>query len=66
MRANLLSQLQVTVAVNGLKAWQLLQHPDSPSLIILDWMMPEMDGIEVLKRVRTLPTNKPPYPGALI
>jgi DNA-binding response OmpR family regulator len=52
---------QVTVAVNGLEAWQLLQHPDAPSLVILDWMMPEMDGFEVLKQVRTLPTNKPPY-----
>jgi len=47
--------------VNGLEAWEALQQPDAPRLVILDWMMPEMDGLEVLRRVRALPDDRPPY-----
>jgi len=47
--------------VNGLEAWEALQQPDAPRLVILDWMMPEMDGLEVLRRVRALPGDRPPY-----
>ena len=47
--------------VNGLEAWEALQKPDAPRLVILDWMMPEMDGLEVLRRVRALPGDRPPY-----
>ena len=46
---------------NGLEAWEALQQPDAPRLVILDWMMPEMDGLEVLRRVRALPDDRPPY-----
>ena len=47
--------------VNGLEAWEALQKPDAPRLVVLDWMMPEMDGLEVLRRVRALPGDRPPY-----
>ncbi len=52
---------EVIAVANGAKAWELLQQPDAPSLVILDWMMPEMDGLEVVRRVRALQTNRPPY-----
>jgi phosphoserine phosphatase RsbU/P len=51
---------EVVVTRNGLEAWELLQNPDSPRLAILDWMMPLMDGLEVVRRVRTLPTDRAP------
>jgi diguanylate cyclase (GGDEF)-like protein len=52
---------QVEAAVNGAEAWQALQQPEAPALVILDWMMPEMDGPEVVRRVRALETDRPPY-----
>ena len=50
---------EVVVTVNGAEAWQVLQQPDAPTLVILDWMMPEMDGLEVVRRIRARPTDRP-------
>ncbi|MEI6673645.1 MAG: response regulator [Verrucomicrobiota bacterium] len=52
---------EVLETVNGFDAWQTLQQPDAPRLMILDWMMPVMDGPEVLRRIRALPTDRPSY-----
>lgn len=41
-------------AEDGTEAWDLLQEPDAPRLVILDWQMPGMDGIEVCSRVKAL------------
>lgn len=38
---------------NGNEAWEILQKDDAPNLVILDWMMPGMDGIDVCSRVRS-------------
>ncbi len=46
---------------NGLEAWEGLQKPDAPRLVILDWMMPEIDGLEILRRVRSQLGDRPPY-----
>lgn len=51
----------VVETVNGAEAWKELQKPDAPALAILDWMMPKMDGLEVVRRVRDLQSHKPPY-----
>ncbi len=51
----------VAVTTNGADAWQALQADDAPRIAILDWMMPEMDGIDVCRRVRALDTRQPPY-----
>jgi two-component system cell cycle response regulator len=42
----------VVVAYDGGQAWEELQKEDAPRLAILDWMMPEMDGVEVCGKVR--------------
>ena len=51
---NLLSKwgYEPTVVSNGQEAWERLKEKDSVWLALLDWMMPEMDGIEVCRRFR--------------
>jgi sigma-B regulation protein RsbU (phosphoserine phosphatase) len=52
---------EVVVATDGAQAWAVLQREDAPSLAILDWMMPEIDGVELCRRVRSLRSATPPY-----
>ncbi|MBJ6724179.1 GGDEF domain-containing response regulator [Geomesophilobacter sediminis] len=42
----------VVAARNGAEAYQILLSKDRPSLAILDWEMPELEGIEVCRNVR--------------
>jgi two-component system cell cycle response regulator len=43
---------EVSAVGNGLVALQQLSLPDGPRLALLDWMMPEMDGLGVCLEVR--------------
>ncbi len=52
---------EVIVARDGREAWEILQAPTAPSLAILDWLMPELDGVEVVRRARTVPALKSAY-----
>ncbi len=51
----------VTVTADGRAAWDTLQAPDAPRLLILDWLMPEMDGIEVCRALRKSDALKSAY-----
>jgi sigma-B regulation protein RsbU (phosphoserine phosphatase) len=51
----------VLIAIDGAQAWEMLQRENAPALAILDVMMPGLDGLEVCRRVRQLPTPTPPY-----
>ena len=44
---------RVTAVQNGVDAWQALQQPSAPSMAVLDWVMPGMDGIEVCRKLRS-------------
>lgn len=41
----------VTVAEDGQQAWELFQK-DEFSIVITDWMMPLVDGLELVRRIR--------------
>ncbi len=41
----------VEEASDGDQAWDRLNRPDPPSLVVMDWMMPGMEGVEVCRRV---------------
>jgi len=49
-----LEGFHVTVAANGKRAIEVLEEAQ-PALIITDYMMPMMDGIEMAKAIRALP-----------
>jgi two-component system cell cycle response regulator len=46
----------VVLAVNGREALELCQQEHFP-IIITDWVMPEMDGIEFCRAMRAIPTE---------
>jgi DNA-binding response OmpR family regulator len=43
---------RVTLAYDGQQALDALQQHDDVSLVVLDLMMPHLDGLEVLRRMR--------------
>jgi diguanylate cyclase (GGDEF)-like protein/putative nucleotidyltransferase with HDIG domain len=44
---------EVVTAAHGVEAWSLIQDHHTP-LVLADWMMPEMDGLELCRRIRGL------------
>jgi DNA-binding response OmpR family regulator len=52
---------QVEATSNGSAAWEALRAPDAPKLAILDWMLPEMDGVQICRKVRALEREEPTY-----
>lgn len=57
---NLLQQLgfsNLTEAEDGARAWERLSH-ERVDMVISDLTMPQMDGLELLRRVRGSPTYK--------
>ncbi|GIP40045.1 histidine kinase [Paenibacillus sp. J31TS4] len=47
--------MKVTFAENGVEALQLLESQQDIDLILMDIMMPEMDGYETMRRIREMP-----------
>ncbi len=54
---------EVAVAVNGTEAWRLFEQEEFP-IVISDWMMPEMDGPELIRRIRA--SARPNYVYAIL
>lgn len=44
----------VTSVADGEAAWNILREPDAPQLLVIDWMMPKMNGIELCEKLRAL------------
>lgn len=42
----------VVVTSDGAEAWNQFQRDDAPRLAVLDWMMPELDGVQVCQKIR--------------
>ena len=52
---------EVVETEDGEAALAVLSREDSPRLAILDWMMPGLDGLDVVRRVRSLKRDFQPY-----
>ena len=52
---------EVISTTDGKQAWDALRKTSPPSLAILDWMMPELDGLEVCRKVRQIGKLPPIY-----
>jgi two-component system, cell cycle response regulator len=46
-------------ARSGKEAWKLLVEQDGPRLALLDWVLPEIEGIEICRRLRVRPEGAP-------
>ncbi len=55
---SLRTEYRVQVASSGSAALELIERHGSPDLILLDIMMPEMDGYEVCRRIKDNPATR--------
>lgn len=49
----------VTVAEDGAQAWAVLERPDAPKLVLLDWVLPDIEGTELCQRIRKAGSSRP-------
>lgn len=52
---------EVIVAENGDAAWEVLQQDDTPKLVLIDWMMPGVSGVELCRKIREADGASPVY-----
>lgn len=49
------------LAEDGHQAWSILSGEAPPRLVLLDWEMPGMSGLEICRQLRTIDSEDPPY-----
>lgn len=49
---NRLGYKELFEAENGAQAWEVLSQTPNISVLVTDWNMPEMNGLELVKKVR--------------
>jgi len=49
---------RVIVAESGEKAWQVLEAESDIDLLVTDWIMPGVDGLELCRRARAMQRNR--------
>jgi len=57
-RTLVFENLDVLTATNGREALEVVQQ-EAPDLLIVDWMMPEMDGLELIQHLRDANNRMP-------
>ena len=57
-RTLVFENLDVLTATNGREALEVVQQ-EAPDLLIVDWMMPEMDGLDLIQHLRDANNRMP-------
>ena len=52
---------EVCAACDGAEAWRMMQCADPPALVVADWVMPGMDGLELARAIRARLGHLPIY-----
>lgn len=52
---------EVVVANSGADALKAFDTTSAPQLVLLDWMLPDRDGLEVCRQIRTLGESAPAH-----
>jgi sigma-B regulation protein RsbU (phosphoserine phosphatase) len=52
---------EIVSVTDGNAAWEKTHQDDAPQLLLLDWMMPSMDGIEICRKLKQQPKDTPTY-----
>ena len=52
---------EVVSTADGDEAWTALQLDDAPSIVLSDWSMPKLDGVELCRRARQNSDTLLPY-----
>jgi len=47
-----LGHKEILEAEDGAKAWEVMEQNDDIDILVTDWNMPEMNGLELVKKVR--------------
>ncbi len=51
----------VSAVSSGEEAWTVTRQPDTPRLVLLDWLMPGLSGLDLCKRIRSTDSDNPFY-----
>lgn len=52
---------EAITTADGNEAWAIMQKDNAPKLLILDWMMPGMNGLELCRKLRSNRANETYY-----
>lgn len=52
---------EITSVSNGGDAWSRMEEADPPAIAVIDWMMPDMDGISLCRKLRDLDGRRQSY-----
>lgn len=61
LKRSLAVSYDVVTANDGEEAWEILRQPDCPSLAIVDWVMPRMNGPQLCRLIRGSPNHSSMY-----
>lgn len=57
---------EITAVSNGSDAWRLIEDSNPPAIAVIDWMMPDMDGISLCRKLRQLDSRRQSYTYVLL